>query len=35
VLTDKSKQSLYDGSRLKVDYRKVDGKWLIDGMKPI
>jgi Mce-associated membrane protein len=35
VLTDKSKQSLYDGSRLKVDYRKVDGKWLIDGIKPI
>ncbi|MEE6168419.1 MULTISPECIES: mammalian cell entry protein [unclassified Mycolicibacterium] len=35
VLTDKSKQSLYDGSRLKVDYRRVDGKWLIDGMKPI
>ncbi|MGV0744434.1 mammalian cell entry protein [Mycolicibacterium sp. XJ870] len=35
TVTDQSRQPLYDGSRLRVEYRKVDGKWLIDAIKPI
>lgn len=35
TVTDKSKEPLYDGSRLKVDYQKVDGKWLISYITPI
>ncbi|MGV0835482.1 mammalian cell entry protein [Mycolicibacterium thermoresistibile] len=35
TVTDKSRQSIYDGSRLRVDYKKVDGKWLIDYITPI
>ena len=35
TLTDKSKQPVYDGSRLKVDYQKIDGKWLIQYITPI
>lgn len=35
TVTDKSRQPLYDGSRLRVEYRKVDGKWLIDAIQPI
>jgi Mce-associated membrane protein len=35
TVTDKSKQPLYDGSRLKVDYVKVDGRWLINYITPI
>jgi Mce-associated membrane protein len=35
TVTDKSKQPAYDGSRLKVDYQKVDGKWLISYITPI
>lgn len=35
TMTDKSKKTLYDGSRLRVDYRKVDDKWLIDNIAPI
>lgn len=35
IITDKSRQSIYDGSRLRVDYQKVDGKWLINYIKPI
>jgi len=35
TVTDKSKQPVYDGSRLQVDYQKVDGKWLIGFIKPI
>ncbi len=35
TVTDKSKQSVYDGSRLRVDYEKIDGKWLIDYITPI
>ncbi|MCG7608184.1 mammalian cell entry protein [Mycolicibacterium sp. (ex Dasyatis americana)] len=35
TVTDKSRQPLYDGSRLKVDYRKVDGNWLINAINPI
>ncbi|MCV7230782.1 mammalian cell entry protein [Mycolicibacterium komossense] len=35
TITDKSKQPAYDGSRLRVDYEKVDGKWLINYITPI
>ena len=35
TLTDKSKEPIYDGSRLRVDYRKVGGKWLIQYITPI
>lgn len=28
-------QPIYDGSRLRVDYQKVDGKWLIEYITPI
>ena len=35
TVTDKSRQPVYDGSRLRVDYRKVDGKWLINYITPI
>lgn len=35
TVTDKSKQPVYDGSRLRVDYQKVDGKWLISYITPI
>ena len=35
TVTGKSRESLYDGSRLRVDYRKIDGKWLIDAINPI
>jgi Mce-associated membrane protein len=35
TVTDKSRQPLYDGSRLRVDYKRVDGKWLINYITPI
>lgn len=35
TVTDKSKNPVYDGSRLKVDYVKVDGQWLINYITPI
>jgi Mce-associated membrane protein len=35
TVTDKSREPMYDGSRLKVDYLKVDGKWLINYIRPI
>lgn len=35
VLTDKTKQPLYDGSRLKVDYQKVGQDWRIRNITPI
>ncbi|QZT62240.1 nuclear transport factor 2 family protein [Mycolicibacterium austroafricanum] len=35
TVTDKAKESVYDGSRLRVDYKKVDGKWLIAYITPI
>ncbi|MGE0217817.1 mammalian cell entry protein [Mycolicibacterium sp.] len=35
TVTDKSRQPVYDGSRLRVDYQKIDGKWLIDYITPI
>jgi Mce-associated membrane protein len=35
TVTDKSKTPVYDGSRLRVDYQKIDGKWLIKYITPI
>lgn len=35
TITDKSKQPLYDGSRLRVDYQKVDGDWRISNITPM
>ncbi len=35
TVTDKAKQPVYDGSRLRVEYQKVDGKWLISNITPI
>jgi Mce-associated membrane protein len=35
VLTDKTKQPLYDGSRLRVDYEKVGTNWRIKDITPI
>ena len=35
TVTDKSKTPIYDGSRLRVDYRKIGGKWLINYITPI
>jgi Mce-associated membrane protein len=33
TVTDKSKTPVYDGSRLRVDYQKIDGTWLIKDIK--
>jgi len=35
VLTDKTKQPLYDGSRLRVDYQKIGKDWRIEDITPI
>ncbi len=35
TITDKNKEPIYDGSRLRVDYQKIDGKWLIEYITPI
>jgi Mce-associated membrane protein len=35
TVTDKSRQPMYDGSRLRVDFKRVDGKWLIAYITPI
>ena len=35
TVTDKSRQPVYDGSRLRVDYQKIDGKWLIRYITPM
>jgi Mce-associated membrane protein len=35
TVTDKSRQPLYDGSRLRVDYKKVGKQWLIAYITPI
>jgi len=35
TVTDKSRQPVYDGSRLRVDYEKINGKWLINYITPI
>ena len=35
TVNDKSREPLYDGSRLRVDYQRVGGKWLINYITPI
>ena len=35
IVTDKSRQPVYDGSRLRVDFRRINGKWLIAHIAPI
>jgi Mce-associated membrane protein len=35
TVTDKARQPMYDGSRLRVDFRRIDGKWLISYITPI
>lgn len=35
TVTGKSKEKYYEGSRLRVDYRKIDNKWLISNIAPI
>jgi Mce-associated membrane protein len=35
TVTDKSRPPVYDGSRLRVDYKRLDGKWLINYITPI
>jgi Mce-associated membrane protein len=35
TVTDKSRQPLYDGSRLRVDFKKLGDKWLIAYITPI
>jgi Mce-associated membrane protein len=35
TVTDKSKQPVYDGSRLRVDYDRIDGQWKIRYITPI
>ncbi|MBB2990670.1 Mce-associated membrane protein [Mycolicibacterium iranicum] len=35
TVTDKGGQPVYDGSRLRVDYQKVGGQWLINYITPI
>lgn len=35
TVTDKSKKPIYDGARLRVDYQRIQGKWLISYIAPI
>lgn len=35
TVTDESRKPVYDGSRLRVDYQRIDGKWLIAYITPI
>jgi Mce-associated membrane protein len=35
TVTDKSRQPVYDGSRLRVDYSRIGGQWLISYIRPI
>jgi len=35
TVTGKSKEKYYEGSRLRVDFRKIDRKWLISNIVPI
>ena len=35
TVTDKSRQPLYDGSRLRVDFKKIGKQWLISYITPI
>jgi Mce-associated membrane protein len=32
---DNREQPIYDGARLRVDYQRIDGKWLINYITPI
>ncbi len=35
TVTDKSRQPLYDGSRLRVEFKKIGSQWLINYITPI
>jgi Mce-associated membrane protein len=35
TVTDKSREPLYDGSRLRVDFKKIGKQWLISYITPI
>lgn len=35
TVTDKSREPVYDGSRLRVDYQRIGGEWLINYIAPI
>lgn len=35
TVTGKSKEKYYEGSRLRVDYRKIGNEWLINNIAPI
>jgi Mce-associated membrane protein len=35
TVNDKSGEPVYDGSRLRVDYQRIGGKWLISYIAPI
>jgi Mce-associated membrane protein len=35
TVTDKTRQPLYDGSRLRVDFKRIGEKWLIAYITPI
>jgi Mce-associated membrane protein len=35
TMTDKSRQPLYAGSRVRVDFKRIDGEWLIAYITPI
>jgi Mce-associated membrane protein len=35
IITDKTKQPTYEGSRLRVEYQRIGGQWLINEMTPI
>lgn len=35
TVTDKTRQPLYDGSRLRVDFKKIGRQWLINYITPI
>jgi Mce-associated membrane protein len=35
IWTDNSKEPIYKGSRVRVDYQRIDGKWLINFITPI
>jgi Mce-associated membrane protein len=35
IWTDSSKEPVYKGSRVRVDYQRIEGKWLINFITPI
>lgn len=35
TISDKARQPMYDGSRLRVEFQRIDGKWLIAHIVPI